>query len=458
MTGPREESKRVVMLVDNRRRDLPAATLMAYQLEQEGVTCHLEPLEAYQGVLAAHRPHLIIFNHLTAFHLEQYSKRLAQMGVKTAVLLNEGILYDEGTMKFNAGKFHNKAHIDFYYCWNEPHRQALIAEGFGETTTIEVVGVPRFDFYKRPWSRIFESTETGTPRKRPQVLVCSNFVCSKFGDLPKEEGDKFFAAWADRIPLYADYWKSIKSQHRSRAKFFDFLDALVAANEFDIVLRPHPNEAHPLYHEWYARQSAATKEYVTLDLKTNVTTRILGCDLEISCETCTTAIEAWIAGKPTVELTFEKNPLWYHEEHGVANVACGDPAEFVDTVRQQLADFDPASPPPARVEHLRKWCSNIEGTSCQTFAKAVARGLKDVSEPDWSQLTGSDRRRALKLRLMQALGFPYHFNPFLPIKAMLRPQKYAIKKFAYGKSIRPKDVSEMRHKIEATLSESTSSP
>ena len=443
-------AKRVVMLVDNRRRDLPAASLMAYQLEQKGVECFLEPLEAYQGALAAHRPHMMIFNHLTAYHLEKYSQRLAEMGVKTAVLLNEGILYDEDTLRFNAGKFHNNAHIDCYYTWNEPHRQALIEEGFGEKTRIEVVGVPRFDFYKKPWSRVFELAGEES-RNRPRVLFCTNFVCSKFNDLPKEEGDKFFAAWKDRIPLYKDYWPAIQSQHRSRSKVFEFLDALVSADEFDIVLRPHPNEAHPLYYEWYDRLTDEQREYVTLDMKTNVTTRILDCDIEISCETCTTAIEAWLAGKPTVELTFEKYPLWYHEEHGAANVSCKSPSEIVDVVKEQLSTFDPSDPPVSRVNHLRKWCHSVDGTASQTFAAAVAAYLEGVGEPDWGKLTLADMRRSIKLKALSQLGLPYHYNPFLPLKRAMMKERYAIKSFAYHKSISPRAVSQMRSELHRAL-------
>src|SRR5258706_9352795 len=94
-TGPRP---RAVLLVDSKTRDLPVAALIAHHLNALGVDCFLEPLEAYRAVLGAYRPQLILFNHLTASHLVDYSKRLAQMGVLTAVLPNEGILYDSEVM------------------------------------------------------------------------------------------------------------------------------------------------------------------------------------------------------------------------------------------------------------------------------------------------------------------------------------------------------------------------
>lgn len=444
--------RRVVILVDNRTRDLPVATLIKYHLRALGVECHLEPLEAYRGVLAACRPGMIVFNHLTASHLVDYSRKLGAMEVLTAVLPNEGILYDEGELRYNAGKFHRDAHIDYYFCWNEPHRQALLEHGFDKSTRIEVVGVPRFDFYFEPWSRVFYR-KPAQRRLRPKVLVCTNFVTAKFWDLPREEGDKFFAAWKDRIPIHQDYWCAIEAQHKARARLFYYLDKIAASSLFDLVLRPHPSEHHQPYLNWLQQRSGPQRERVVLDNFSNITPLILDCDLEISCETCTTALESWIAGKPTLELNFEKNPLWFHPEHGACNVACDDPEKIVPAIQQQLQSFDPKNPPENRHRHLQKWCHSPDGTSCLQLARLIDRALRDQPPADWSRLDGVDHRRGFKLRFLKGLSLPYHFNPFLGIKSRLLPQRYAIKSFAYRKSIKPADVREAQRRLEASLAE-----
>ena len=142
-------NKRVVLLVDNRNRDLAGATLIAHHLKQNSVDCFLEPLESYKGCLAAYRPDMIIFNHLTGNHLVAYSNRLAALGVMVAVLPGEGIIYHKESLKFNAGKFHRGAHIDCFFCWNEEHRLALRETGFNSAVRLEVIGPPRFDFLFR---------------------------------------------------------------------------------------------------------------------------------------------------------------------------------------------------------------------------------------------------------------------------------------------------------------------
>jgi len=190
-----------------------------------------------------------------------------------------------------------------------------------------------------------------------------------------------------------------------------------------------------------------------LDVTTNIATQILACDLEISCETCTTAIEAWLAGKPTIELTFEKNPLWYREEQAIASVECSDPADIVSVVREQLSDFGPNHTHDRRVKHLKKWCHHLDGQSSRMLAETVAEALRDGGEPDWSRLTFGDHRRAWKLHFMRLLGLPYHYDPFLPLKRLVRPAKHAMKYLALSKSICPRDVAKMATRIESVAAD-----
>ncbi|MGA2852581.1 MAG: surface carbohydrate biosynthesis protein [Verrucomicrobiota bacterium] len=453
MKSSAQQRRGIVLLVDSRTRDLAVATLIAHHLEALGVDCHLEPLEAYRAVLGAYRPDMIVFNHLTAGHLVSYSKRLAQIGVLTAVLSNEGINYDPEDLKFNSGKHHPDAHIDWFFCWNEPHRQALMELGFNRRTRIEVIGVPRFDYYIEPWSRIFYQPSR-RPRTRPRVLVCTNFSVAKFFELPREEGAKLFAAWKDRIPIYKDYWKAIEDHHKASRRVFDYLQAIVDSDKFDITLRPHPRESVEIYAGWVANLPPQMRQCVTVDSTSNITALILGCDLEISCETCTTAMESWIAGKPTIELLFERNPMFYHPEHAVCSTACDAPEKLVALMDQVLVAESPAILA-ARQAHLRKWCNAPDGNSCQRLATLIASAVKSQPKADWSKLNATDWRRATKLKLMRNLGLAYHFDPLMPVKLRLNRGRYAIKNHAYEKSIKPRDVIEARLQLEKALNSPT---
>ncbi|MGE0340619.1 MAG: surface carbohydrate biosynthesis protein, partial [Xanthobacteraceae bacterium] len=295
-----------VLLVDSKHRDLAGAALIARHLAARGVECHLEPLEAFKAVVGAHRPGIIVFNHLTASHLVAWSKRLAAMNILTAVLPNEGITYDDEARQYDANRRHKGAHIDHFFCWNEKHREALISEGFGERTQFHVVGVPRFDFYFEPWSQLFEIERQ---RRKPRILICTNFPTARFKTLPREHADALFKGWLS-IPRYRDYWAGIDEHYQARERFFDFVDRLVEQDRYEIIVRPHPVEGPEFYEKKIAEKPS--RKAVALDVGTNVTRAIIAADLVIQCETCTTALESWIRQKPTVSLVFGRNRLWYY--------------------------------------------------------------------------------------------------------------------------------------------------
>ena len=346
---------------------------------------------------------------------------------------------------FNAGKYHNGSHIDVFFCWNEPHRQALRKVGFQPDMRIEVVGVPRFDYYFEPWSRVFS-----TPRRasgKPSILVCTNFGFAKFFEVPKETARHYLDCYKD-IANYRDYWSLVETNHRAQAQSLTFLDALVAAHKFAITLRPHPNENLAVYRRWLAALPPESAASVTIDQETNITQLILNCDLEVSCETCTTPMESWLARKPTVELVLQKHPVFFHPEIAKMNVTCEKPADLPSIIEHELAHPDQAAKQAMRTAHLQKWCDAPSGRASAKIAEAVAQFLQARPAPDWSQLGLADRRRAAKLNLLRKFNLPYHFDPMLAAKSRLLGGKHRIRAFAFRKSIRPADVRQARRMIE----------
>lgn len=441
------DRKRVVLLVDNKQRDLLADTLIAHHLERLGVECLLEPLEAYRGVLGAYRPHMIVFNHLTAGHLARYSRRLAEMGVLTAVLTNEGITYDREVLKFIVGNHHRDAHVDYFLCWNGELRSAMDEIGTFPQARKLVVGIPRFDFYSRPWSGLCEEPRPASGRKR--LLVCTNFYWADFRGTTAPE--VFLAVLKDRIPTFQDGEAILELQYQSRFRVFAFLDALVKGQRWDLVVRPHPYEKLDPYRQWWDGLPTEHRACVRLDKDSTITSLILNSDLLISCETCTTALEAWIARKPSVELTFERHPIFFHEEHARHQPLCDRPVDLPAMVEAALAD--PAQPAYAagRAAHLATWCHTTDGNACQLTAQAIAEALRDHPTPEWSALGLSDARRRAKLALTRAMGEAYHYDPLLRLKYRLNPKRYATKHFAYEKSIRPADVAEAHRRLAEQL-------
>jgi surface carbohydrate biosynthesis protein len=439
----------VVLLVDNKTRDLAVSSLIAHHLARLGVEPQLQTLEAYRAALAAFKPAMVVINHLTASHLVRWSHRLKELGVLVAVLPNEGIIYDADDLRFAAGRYHNKANIDHFFTWNEAHRDALREAGFDDSTQIHVVGVPRFDFYFQPWSRLF-SAETAA-RPRPQVLCCTNFVFAKFLDLPRIEGEKFLQVFRRQQKYQEqDPWELVEINHRCRRRSLEFFEKLLAANQFELLLRPHPHEDAGFYRAWAERLPAGLRSRLRIDSASNITKLILECDVEVSCETCTTALESWIAGKPTVELVFERHPAYFHPDVGALNTLCGEPEQLVKMVEGVLREPQSAVVQAARREHLRKWCNALSGQSAETIARIIHRAVT-ATRPPFGRLTANDYRRGLMLRAFNAIGWPCNYDPLLFLKRRLLPGDYAIKQHVHDKAIRQKDVARARAAIEFCL-------
>jgi len=437
--------KRVVFLIDNKKRDLPGIALISYHLEQMGIETFLEPLEAWRAVLYARKPHMIVFNHLLGSHLVKYSQELHEMGVLTAVLPNEGILYNKEVLEFNASKFHNDAHIDYFFVWNEAHKEALQRGNEGHIKHIETVGVPRFDFY-------FEPLKIKKSSPSPTVLVCTNFVFAQFLDKDPIYADKLFAPWKERIPSYKDYWEIIKTNHDSREKFFQFLDALIQDENLNIILKPHPSEDKTVYEKWYEKIPLQEKNRIKLDTESFIWELIPQCDVEIACETCTTTLESWIAQKPTIELVLNRHPLFYHEFFSKMTLTCEKPDEIVSTVYKAINKEKEESFENERKRHLSIWCDSPEGKSSRKLALIIKNAV-EKSKPDFSKIDSLHKRKGIKLLLLEKLNKPYNYNPLTLLKGRLLPKKYGEKIRIYEKTPKPSDVKFWKNRIKELMHE-----
>jgi surface carbohydrate biosynthesis protein len=438
----------VAILVDNKVRDLNVAALIAHQLEARGVKCFLEPLEAFRAVVGAHRPGMIVFNHLNGSQLVEWSQRLAEIGILTAVLPNEGIVYDKTAREVLSGRFHRGVHVDNYFCWNESHKESLITQGIYDDTQIDVVGIPRFDVYFEPWSKVLPPVQ---PRRsgKPRVLLCTNFI---FAGYDQGQAERTFGTWKKYNPAAKDYWGAVLSHRANRDRVLKFAEALLDDGRFELVLRPHPNENRAFYEEWVAALPDAKRVEVVYAPTDNISALILDCDVQVACETCTTSIESWIAKKPTIAIVFDKHPFHYNELHNTPNIPCADPGAFPEFISRCLTEPVPPDKLALRLQHLETWCASPDGHSVERIATAIDTALRSRPSPDWTKLGFGDFRRAVKLRTYQQFGQAYHYDALLWLKGSLFPKRYEMKTRGYRKSILPSDVTAARRIVEERLS------
>ncbi|WP_026784380.1 surface carbohydrate biosynthesis protein [Pleomorphomonas koreensis] len=431
---------KVVILVDNKRRDLMVAAHLAHLLERKGIEVFLEPLEATFAVLAAHKPDMIIFNHLAASHLASYSNRLRKLGVLVAILSNEGLIYLDDFREFVALKAHSDAHVDLYMCWNNAMAESVRSVRHTPELRVEVIGIPRFDLYFNPYKAHFTR---GAKNKTTSsnILICTNYVFAKYKDLPREEADRLFADWARNLPSVADYTGLIDHLHENRKKLTLYISEIAKNPAYQIILRPHPNEDASYYEKEVQGLPEDIRSRIRIARNENITDLILNCDVEISMDGCTTALESWIAGKPTIELPMEPHPLVTHGLLQPLLVQCRNPADLPGMVAEALGKPVPSEIAAKRAAHLERWCASPNGTAGEKAAEAIARRISEHAHGDYSErLTFKDRRKGWKLKLLTLLDKPYGWKPLAFLKKYLSPASYPATLQIVGKTMSPSDA------------------
>lgn len=400
--------KTVVIFVDSKSRDLMGDALIAHHLEKRGYRCVLESLEAWRACLGAWKPDFVLFNHLNASHLAEFSQSLRSMGVLTGILPNEGIFHVAGDLEYSSKKQFADSHCDRMLCWNKTHHDALVENEFcDDPANIITLGVPRFDFYSPPWKTLYED-KGHFKSKRPKILVNTNFPIAHFLDGPKEEMERFFSQWSDISEEFADYRQAVKDNHWGRTRFLDFLAKLIQEDRYEIIVRPHPRENLNFYLDWYRTLGAEAREFVHLGNGANITELILACDLEISCENCTTVMEAWIAGKPTIGLTFKKHPFFYRAENGALLPECDDPETLPALIDETLNHPAQEKFTAGREAYMGKWVFKHDGKSSERVAEAIFGAVENRAKETDIRLSFGDLRRAAKLRVFAAINEPYY--------------------------------------------------
>jgi len=439
--------KTIVILVDHKVRDLPPSALIAFELELLGFKVELQPIDAYKAVYAAFKPSMVIFNHLLASHLAAYSRDLHERGVKVGVLLNEGLLYLDDDRDFNAQGAHPDAHVDLFFSWNEKYKLSLLKNRKGKAGRVVVVGNPRMDFYFSPWKMLWTNREQKNNKKR--ILVATNFGLAKFTERPREEADKHFSMWAEKVPLLKDYYSICETHALSRQMLLPYIEEILSSNLYDVVLRIHPRESKEFYRKWIATLHKSQLKNLIFDAESPISMLINDCDLEISMDRCSTALESWIAGKPTIEIECPSHPYLTDWDIRALNVGCSDPKNINGLISEQLKTGAQKMFLDKRNEHLSIWLNSPNGRTCSSIASEIAVELEDMTSDSLNGygLKFGELKKGSKLKIWNYFNLSYIWKPSSYFKSFFKRYHNDKSVMDLKKGIKPTDVDEMMSAI-----------
>jgi surface carbohydrate biosynthesis protein len=323
--------RRILFIVPYKARDLEGHSLVGYHLQNRyGHEVIYSNGYKIEKKLLDRAPDAIVFDHLSWNFKVQQARMAKRLGMKVIVLPTEGLFHDKEGAVRRAGSLHNAPSlVDLYLTWGDYPRDAILERELMSESQVQTVGCPRFDFYREPYLAMMKTRDE---LLRP--LGISN------PDAP-------LIVWATNTPYASRNPKKMIRRQVTRAKKPEaevrehVEDHMTQFREHSRVVvdlaQRHPDwnfviKVHPA--EWINPYLKMEQEHPNVFVAYNVPIRefLFHCDTLVQ-RNCTTATEAWMFGKPVLNLEVGKYNRKVREEYRAGSHVVGG-LEEADTAVQ----------------------------------------------------------------------------------------------------------------------------
>jgi len=374
---------KILISIDHKWRDLPAYVYIGMMLEKKGHNVELirNGYEPYYVV--AQKPDLVIMIHLFDPKRQQFALELKKQGVLVVLMPTEGIPTLEGYRRFAAGVDNDLSGVDLHFCWNEP-----IAEILKENSTINgnmiiTVGCPRFDFYRSPLSEAVIKKgkfckQHGLSIGFPIVTFATNFTQSQFHlnnqDFLQRDAEKLgYANTVEKVT--GGLGQMAQRDYESRELLVHaFIKLVKEFKKVNFVFKLHPSEDHLFYYQLLDSELKPYRDRVTVISKAYIWDVLSVTDVEL-VRSCTTGIESWMTGKPTIEMKLNPDEWYFSPDHASGSFI----ATSYDSLREKLRSYLSGEAVSddlinRREKFIAKWCYKVDGKR----SEAVVDALNDL--------------------------------------------------------------------------------
>lgn len=369
---------RVQLLCDQKWRDLPNLAAIKVALEAHGHRVLVSTIKDAAPIAIAFRPDCVVFNHILSPGNRKLAASLRANSVAVVVLPTEGAMRPE-RRSLAAGEFAESWPMDLYLAWSEPAAKAVRARWGLDQSAVRAIGCTRFDFYTPAFDGVITSREAFCRQHdldpaRPIVTWASAYGFADVESRPavhaqflKETAEKGIAECYRRVGLDPARIPSVQSEGRQAAA--SALMTMAAARpRVQFVLRPHPNENRNFYRSLIAEHGLQNVRFCPQDYIWNVL-RATSVHLH---RHCTTAIEAWLWDKPTVEMAMDPMPhLGWPDREAASDMAFNADELMAIVDRYLEADGIDHIRRNYRRDYVRTWFGNVDGQRCRQAANAI---------------------------------------------------------------------------------------
>lgn len=294
--------KRIVIVVDNPLRDLPACSLLALELSQE-YDVYLTPVAQAPYEIFRLGADLVLLNYIRISNQPLLEKLIAS-NIPYSVLDTEGGVF----LKIGSGTETSytktilkderlRNNVQQYFVWGKTLYSQLLEGKVYPEKSLLCLGTPRTDFY-HPRFQPYFSTAIRDPK--PMVLVNTSFPSNnpKFSTR-QAEANMLIEKFNYSAEFISELFSQLDLVMQDYVDLVKYLAPLFPQVQF--VVRPHPFENL----EFYQRQ-LSTYPNVDVNCVDAVAKWIWESKVLVHYE-CSTALEAGFAGRPSISLAQHRN-------------------------------------------------------------------------------------------------------------------------------------------------------
>jgi len=320
--------KSIVIMVDMKKRDLPAYVVLKSLLEKQYnlhvffVRNGLELPVAYKK-----KSDVVVITQCLSLQWYDLAMQLKSNGSKVVVLPTEGYpVKNNNKIRYaTGGNINYHSCLDRLYAWNGEMLRYSIELGNIDDNLVKLSGVPRFDLYKKKYVNLRRAMYKNHS-KSTVILFPTNFTYADYiyyGNTEEliEQLIHFQEKNIEDAKSYAEH--VVNADKTSRDLFVGFVKDVSKRYNIKVIIKPHPFERIGYWEEHFAQD-----QNVEISVNDYIWGVIEESDIVIA-RSCSTQIEAFMLDKCTVELVLNPNDAYISE----------DPPEGSYIVRN-LKEFD----------------------------------------------------------------------------------------------------------------------
>ena len=362
----------LVIVVDNKIRDLTGCVLLKRKLEKLGLSVRLCP-NGHEYEMLFFKPKAIIHNHMREEHKTEIGTLQKRIDVKAIVVPTENIMRENrDVMQLYVGKFWCEFdNIDLYISWGEVIRQVLIEDCGMAPHRVIALGSPRTDLFHPPFQEKKDVGELKT------ALYTSSH---QYGSWAREVAmKKLVGCDFDKLTSFTvdEYYDE------DRRAFIDYLDSMRLAvkrfSNINFIIKPHPFEDFEPYRK--LEKDIRGCQNVKVEYSAPFNSIAKDADMIIHAGTVA-SVEAWFMGIPTLCLEYFCRKSCHYPEMIAGSVR----AQNVEDLFSYLSDFrrlqhDFAARQKDRELYIKRWLTSADGKRSEVIAEAVRERIAPYNNP-----------------------------------------------------------------------------